>query len=342
MAVRYEAKDPIMLYCLRWIWSRRKRVAISVLLLTFVFVNALAYMHARAMTHFQAGASRTAHPESLTTLQKARVLLTGVDNPRPENHATPESLGLPFTVHKVQSDGSMTLEAWHVPCEGAKTLVLMFHGYAACKADLLGEASALHELGYALLLVDFRGSGGSSGSETSIGVEEAEDVRQVWEYARLTWGDQRVVLYGQSMGSAAILRALSLHGEIQPAASVLECPFDKLRSTVANRFSAMGLPAFPGADLLLFWGSVQMGFNGYHHNPVEYAKAVRCPVLLLHGGNDTRVSPEQAEAIFQSLAGDKEYKVFGAAGHESYLAACADEWKQSISAFLSSRLAIRE
>jgi hypothetical protein len=54
------------------------------------------------------------------------------------------------------------------------------------------------------------------------------------------------------------------------------------------------------------------------------------------------VAPEQAEAIFQNLAGDKEYKVFSAAGHESYLAACPDEWKKSISAFLSSRLAIRD
>jgi uncharacterized protein len=331
-----------MAYCLKWIWSRRKRAAFSVLLLAFVPINTLAFMHARAMTHFQTGVSRTANPEGLTTLQKVRVLLTGVDNPRPENHATPESLGLPFAIHKVQSDDGITLEAWHVSREDAKALVLMFHGYAACKASLLGEASALRELGYAVLLMDFRGSGGSSGSKTSIGVDEAEDVRHVWDYARLTWGDQRIVLYGQSMGSAAILRALSLHQEIQPAASVLECPFDKLRSTVANRFTAMGLPAFPGADLLLFWGSVQIGFNGYDHNPIEYARAVRSPILLLHGRNDKRVSPKQAEVIFQNLAGDREYKVFSAAGHESYFAACPDEWKQSVSAFLSSRVARRE
>ncbi|MFL5245460.1 MAG: alpha/beta hydrolase [Gemmataceae bacterium] len=324
---------------LRWLWSRRKRVAFSALLLALILINALAYMHARAMTHFQASAFRTAKPESLTILQKVGVLLTGVDNPRPENRSTPDSLGLPFAVHQVKSDNGVTLEAWHVPRERAKALILMFHGYAGCKANLLGEAGALHELGYAVLLVDFRGCGGSSGSETSLGLAEAQDVRQVWDYARLTWRNQPVILYGQSMGSAAILRALSLHEEVQPAASVLECPFDKLRSTVGNRFTAMGLPAFPGADLLLFWGSVQMGFNGYRHNPVEYAKAVRSPVLLLHGRKDMRVLPEQAEAIFENLAGDKIYKVFEAAGHESFITACPAEWKQTISAFLALRLA---
>ena len=111
----------------------------------------------------------------------------------------------------------------------------LFHGYAACKAYLLKEAQALHRMGYAVLLVDFRGSGGSSGNVTTIGVDEADDVSRVWEYARLSWKDQPVIFYGQSMGSAAILRALALHEDIRPAALVLECPFDKLRSTVANR-----------------------------------------------------------------------------------------------------------
>lgn len=318
-----------------WIWSRRKRGVFASLLLAFVVVNALAYLHARAMTHFDSGVARTANPESLTFSQKAKILFTGVSIPRPENHATPDSLGLPFTVHRVKSDDGITLEAWHIQCAHAKGLVCLFHGYAACKAHLLNEAQALHEMGYDAFLVDFRGSGGSSGNVTTIGIDEAEDVTRVWEYARLTWPDQPIIFYGQSMGSAAILRALSLHEEIHPAALVLECPFDKLRSTVANRFSAMGLPAFGGADLLLFWGSVQMGSNGYRHNPVDYAEAVHCPVLLMHGAKDTRVTKEQAETIFQKFAGEKELDLLDEAGHESYLASCPEQWKRSVSRFLA-------
>jgi alpha-beta hydrolase superfamily lysophospholipase len=329
---------PIRWFGLNRPWSRRKCIIVSILLLTIILVNALAYVHARAMTHFQTGVTRTGNPETLTTLQKVRVLLTGIDNPRPENQATPESVGLAFAVHRIASSDGLTLEAWHIPCANTKALALMFHGYAACKSQLLREAMALHELGYAVLLVDFRGCGGSSGNETTIGVKEADDVWQAWAYARQTWSELTIVLYGQSMGSAAILRAFSLHPDLQPAAAVLECPFDKLRSTVANRFTAMGLPTFPGADLLLFWGSVQIGVNGYHHNPVDYAKAARCPILLLHGAKDPRVLPEQAEAIFQNLAGDKHYKVFETAGHESLLAVSPEEWKESVAEFLTGRL----
>jgi hypothetical protein len=41
--------------------------------------------------------------------------------------------------------------------------------------------------------------------------------------------------------AAAILRAVSAH-ELSPDALILECPFDRLLTTVQNRFAAMRLP----------------------------------------------------------------------------------------------------
>jgi alpha-beta hydrolase superfamily lysophospholipase len=146
-----------------------------------------------------------------------------------------------------------------------------------------------------------------------------------------------MILYGQSMGSAAILRAVAVH-PIQPAALVLECPFDRMLATVENRFDAMGLPAFPSARLLVFWGGVQHRFNGFQHNPVEYAQHVKAPVLLLHGENDPRVTRAQAKAVFESFDGPKELELFPDVGHESYLAANGAKWKATVSQFLGERI----
>jgi dipeptidyl aminopeptidase/acylaminoacyl peptidase len=79
---------------------------------------------------------------------------------------------------------------------------------------------------------------------------------------------------------------------------------------------------------------VQSGYSGFRHNPVDYATQVRYPVLLLHGLQDPRVTLDQARAIFQNLAGEKEFAQFENAGHESYLAADAGEWKQTVASFL--------
>ena len=304
----------------RWLRSHRKTTLGLLLLFAFVILNVVAYLHAWAMTHFAPEGTRTLKPESLSVLQKARVLFTGVTVPRPSaGDTTPESVGLPYEVHLLQAKDSVTLEAWYIPCPRAHGLVLLFHGYAGCKAALLPEARGLHELGYAVFLVDFRGSGGSSGTVTTIGALEAEDVATAMDHAQARWGDQPRILYGQSMGSVAILRAVALHG-VRPQAVVIECPFDRLLNTVGNRFAAMGLPAFPGAHLMVFWGGVQHGFNGFSHNPVDYAAKVNCPVLQMHGALDARVTTAQAEAVFAAFGGPKQFELFAGAGHESYLA----------------------
>jgi uncharacterized protein len=320
--------------CLAWTRSHRKKALLLATLAAFAFLNLAAYRQAYVMTHFAAGGERTARPETLSLFQKARAVLLGVHVPRPVNSVTPESVGLAFAVHRFPATKDQELEAWYCDSPRPEGLVVLFHGYAAAKASLLTEARAFHDLGFATLLVDFRGSGGSDGDDTTIGVREAEDVVQACRYAAGRWPGLPLILYGQSMGSAAILRAVALDG-LTPAALVLECPFDRLLNTVENRFTIMGLPTFPVARLLVFWGGVQHGFNGFRHNPVDYAPAVRCPVLLLQGALDSRATLPQAQSIYAALAEPKQMHVFADLGHESYIQARPEEWRACVSQFLT-------
>jgi alpha-beta hydrolase superfamily lysophospholipase len=325
----------MVLHCLRWVRAHPGRTAGLALALAACLLNGIAYMHARAMTHFTRDGTRTPPPESLSPLGKVAVLLAGVRVPKPSSDATPERFGLPFEAQRLHGDDGVELDAWYIPRPRARGLVLLLHGYASCKAALLPEAKAFHDLGYAAFLLDFRGSGGSSGWETTIGYREAQDVARAADYARARWPARPLVLYGQSMGSAAALRAVAAHG-VRPDALVIECPFDRLLSTVENRFDAMGVPPFPCARLLVFWGGVQHGFSGFEHNPVDYAGQVNCPVLLLHGRDDPRVTPEQAESIFRQFTGEKRMEVFSGAGHRPLLAANPAQWQRAVSGFLSA------
>jgi alpha-beta hydrolase superfamily lysophospholipase len=323
---------------LRWVWAHRKRSALLFLLLLFVLLNVLAYVHARAMTHYAEAGDRTDRPEGLSFLGKVRVLCTGVTVPRPSGKGTPADRGLAFEGRHLDVADGTRLEAWHVPHPRARGLVLLFHGYASCKADLLPEIAAFHELGYATLAVDFRGSGGSSGDVTTIGVREADDVAAACAHARDKGLGSPVILFGKSMGAAAVLRAVSVHG-LRPDALVLECPFDRLLSTVEARFEAMGVPAFPAARLLVFWGGVQHGFDGFAHNPAEYARAVRCPALFLHGEGDPRVSVAQVESVAAAVQGPRQTVIFSGLGHECYVSARPRPWRDAVSGFLATRLA---
>ncbi|GIK41494.1 MAG: hypothetical protein BroJett011_53270 [Chloroflexota bacterium] len=316
------------------IQPNRGLILAASLTLTFILLNIIAYRQAQAMLTFTQIGSRTAAPESLSIWQKVKMLFTGVNIPKPLNNSKPDSWALTFTVHRFKVTEIVELEAWHIPHPQAKGLILLFHGYASSKSSLLPEAKALHELGYATFLVDFRGSGGSNGSKTSIGFYEADDVAKAFAYAGLLAVDQPLILYGRSMGGAAVLRAISVH-HLRPAGVILEAVFDKMLSTVQNRFRAVGLPSFPATQLLVFWGSIQNGSSGFRHNPVEYAAGVQCPALILHGTDDPRATLAEGRAVFSQLGGKKWFEVFTGVGHEAYLAAEPEQWKQSVTLFLA-------
>ncbi len=269
-------------------------------------------------------------------LAKVQLAVNGVAIERPEAELRPDGLRLPYEVHSYPG-GAGQLAAWHIPYARAAGRVVLFHGYAASKGRLLPEARAFHDLGYACFLVDFRGSGDSDGDRTSVGYHEADDVVRTLAYVRKRWPNERLLVFGQSMGAAAVLRAMA-HHPIGPDAVVLECPFDRLLSTVEARFAVTGLPVFPAARLLVFWGGVQHGFNGFGHNPVEYARRVKCPALLLHGTHDQRVSAVQIQSIYQNLGGEKQLHFFEGLGHESYAAHRVDEWKECVARFLHGRV----
>jgi alpha-beta hydrolase superfamily lysophospholipase len=213
-------------------------------------------------------------------------------------------------------------------------VVLLFHGYADRKSSVLTEAKVLFNEGWAPVLVDLRGSGGSSGDMTSIGFFEARDVAAAVEFTRLRFPALPLLVWGVSMGAAASLRAVGALGT-NVDGLVPEAPFATLRSAVVNRFHSLGLPAIASADLLVFWGGRQLGFDGFSHNPVEYAARVHQPTLLMLGSRDDRVLMPEGRAIFEALAGEKQFETFDGMGHESLVRGNREQWVRLVHGFLS-------
>jgi uncharacterized protein len=214
-------------------------------------------------------------------------------------------------------------------------MILMFHGYVATKSVLLHNARLFYDMGYDTFLLDFRGSGGSNQNSTTIGYYEGDDVSKTVDYVEKHLATKAIILYGQSMGSVAILRGIYANGT-QADAIIIESAFGNLLQTIKNRFNLMGLPGFPFAHFLVFWGSVQSGFSGFKHNPIEYATRVTCPTMRLHGTADRRAKITEAEAIFNNLKGEKHLERFEGLAHEPYLSTHFEQWKRSVSEFLKS------
>lgn len=319
--------------------ARAGRIARPLLLAALVAVagaNLLAWRHARAFTRFGHAGDRTPAPESIDHWARLRTLVSGVHIPRPENSRTPDAVGLPFATETVESEPGVRLELWRIPAAGTPTAVaLLCHGYAGCKAGMLEAALDFHRRGLEVWMLDFRGCGGSAGTETSVGWHEARDVAAVSRRIREVRPGLPLVLHGSSMGAAAILGAVAREG-IAADALVLECPFNSLVDTVGNRFHLLGLPAFPFAHLLAFWGGVQQGFPALRYRPADDARAVRCPTLLLLGEHDRRVTVEQGREIAANLGPASRTVVLPACGHESAIACEPAAWEYGLNRILAA------
>ncbi len=173
------------------------------LVIIFALMNIVAIFHAYKFTHFSRNdMARTRDPAMLTIQEKLVTLLFGVDNPRPRNKQYPVQ---PY--ERVMIKSNKAIECWYIPKPAPKGTVVIFHGFSGDKSTMLDRADQFLEMGYSTLLVDFMGSGGSEGRQTTIGYFEAEQVKSSFDYL-VQQGEQNIFLFGTSMGSVAVMKAI--------------------------------------------------------------------------------------------------------------------------------------
>ncbi len=307
--------------------SRKTRMLLWQLAMAFlVILNILAYSGAYLMTHYSEPGQ------------------WGM--PKPNSPKTPIDVGLSYSAQRLSVKNSEWVETWLIPAsgKGSKGTVLMFPGKDSSKAkQLLAPAQVFHDLRYNSVLVDFRGVGGSSGNTTTLGVRESEDVVMVLKEADRLQLQRPFVLYGISMGSAAILTAISQRERhanakenVQPDGIILELPFARSIDALRSRVRAFHIPSFPLAELIVFWGGVQHGFNAFAHNPVTYAAQVKCPTLIMHGSLDQWTTIDEIKEILQSLRSTKELVLFPDTGHTLLVTVDRKLWKTTVDRFLQT------
>lgn len=308
---------------------KKQKIYFITIATVFILINIVAFFHAYKFTHFTDNKSeKTKSPEKLTSFEKAKILFFGVNNPKPKNTKLPSQK---YETLKLQSNKE--IECWLIKTNNSKGTIILFHGYGSEKSSMISKSDEFLKLGFSTMLVDFMGSGNSQGNQTTIGFDEAKEVKTSFDYL-VHKGEKNIYLFGTSMGAVAIMKCIN-DTQIKPKAIITECPFGSMYTTVCARFKKMNAPTFPMAGILLFWGGIQNGFWGFDHNPTEYAKNINCPTLLLYGEKDKSVSRKEIDEIYSNLKGQKERIIYKNTGHENYLIKNKLEWSKNISDFLS-------
>lgn len=308
------------------------RFTLRTLLVLFVLLNIITVFHAYKFTHFYEHAEKPVHAQAGGKgWPVIRDILFGAKAYKQLNQVPDSNFE---SVTLTTRDG-IRLDAWYIPTAqpSARGTVILFHGHGARKTAVLDESAGFRQLGFHTLLVDFRAHGSSEGKECTIGYKESEDVLLAYQYIR-SKTDQPIILWGISMGAAAITAAMDQYPELKPSRLILEMPFASLHQAAEGRIKLMGLPGEPLGTFVTFWGSVVTGTWAFNHQPARFASRINIPTLVQWGRHDPRVLQEETDAVFNALAGKKKLVVYEQSGHESLCDKEHEKWMASVSSFL--------
>ncbi|MBL3658850.1 alpha/beta hydrolase [Fulvivirga sediminis] len=301
------------------------------LFLSFLFLNIVTIFIGYRLTHFSSNGK--AIDTSRYDKAKARVqdlVYCVIGTARPKNDAVPYN---PYETISFESN-DLKIEGWYIPARRSKGTVIMFHGYISDKSKLIEKSNKFHEMGYTTFLIDFMGSGGSEGRQTTLGYYEADQVKEAYKIIKNRKKESNIILFGTSMGAAAVMNAVKDH-DLTPHSIILESPFGSMLEAVEARFRLYHIPSFPCARILVFWGGLINGFNAFDHNPYEYAQDIHVPSLILYGEQDDRVTREEIDNIYNNLKGPKKLATYPEAGHKILLKNSKNNWEQDITQFLT-------
>ncbi len=217
--------------------------------------------------------------------------------PWPKIERTPAELGWTYQDLDLSAADGVRLHAWFLPAAApARATVLFLHGNAGNISHRFDKLAVLRALGVDILIVDYRGYGGSTGRPSEAGTYLDADAAYAWLVKEQGVDPQRIVLYGESLGAAVAVDlavretvgGLVLESVFSSGVDVAKelFPFVPARLLLRNRYETSAKIDRVRAPLLILH-SREDEFFGWHH-PQRLIDAANAPKRLveLRGGHN--------------------------------------------------------
>jgi alpha-beta hydrolase superfamily lysophospholipase len=237
--------------------------------------------------------------------------------------------GLPEGVEEsdlpIAVDGkTQHIHAWWWPAAAHNApAVLYLHG---SRWNLTGQAfriQELHDFGFSVLAIDYRGFGKSDGklpSEKTV----YEDARVAWQrLTELQPDPSRRLIYGHSLGGAVAIdlaawlseKARSHESAVPAHGLIVESSF----TTLADIAQALTSPWLPVRLLL-----------SQKFDSLTKIREVSLPVLIVHGGDDRYVPSRFSQELYAAAPGPKQLLVVDGATHNNCMRVGSAQYRAAL------------
>ena len=175
-------------------------------------------------------------------------------------------------------DGAIINGLRFFPKDESKGVVLYLKGNSKSIKGWGKFAVDFTRHGYNVLMVDYRGFGKSTGKRSQKALKR--DLQKVYDKIKERTSEDRIILYGRSLGSGFATKLASLNN---PKMLILDAPYYSL-TKVAARY----VPFMPLSILLK-----------YPLPTYKWLKYVQCPIHIIHGTHDKLIPYKSSVKLAQ-------------------------------------------
>jgi alpha-beta hydrolase superfamily lysophospholipase len=222
--------------------------------------------------------------------------------------------------HSREADAPVRLHGLWLPQAAADAPVLLYlHGARWDVRSSANRMRRMHELGFSVLGIDYRGFGQSTDmlpSETMA----YEDARAAWDWLAARHPQARRYVFGHSLGGAI---AVHLAGEVDDASGLI----------VEGSFTSI-----PDVVSTFKWGWLPVGpLVTQRFDAARRIERVRVPVLVVHGTADALIRPELGQALYERAPAPKRLLLVEGGTHHNTNAVGQPQYREAVAELFGVR-----
>ncbi len=201
---------------------------------------------------------------------------------------------------------------WLPQPDAQAPLLLYLHGARWDVRSSAFRMRRMHELGFAVLGIDYRGFGQSTDTLPSETLA-VEDAHAAWDWLGAQHPGRPRYVFGHSLGSAI---AVQLASEIDDESGVLvEGSFTSLPDLVSS----------------FKWGWLPVGpFITQRFDAASRVARIDAPLLVVHGGRDTLIAPELGRALYEQALPPKRFELVEGGSHHNTNSVGQAQYREAI------------
>ena len=204
--------------------------------------------------------------------------------------------------------------------EADKPVLLYLHG---ARWNVVGSAwriARMHELGFNVVAVDYRGFG-KSDSATPSEDKAYEDALAAWNWIAQKYPQQQRFIFGHSLGGAI---AIDLASRVA----------DERGTMVEGTFTSI-----PDVFSTLKWGWLPVGWLiSQRFDAEKKITQIGSPLLVVHGSEDRVIAPALGRRLYDAALGPKRFELVQGGSHHNTNSIGQAQYREAIKALFGLEL----